>query len=507
MVDELKLVRVLKSLPLFAKNFLIIHDKLGVSRKFEFNRAQAYIHERIEAQLESTGMVRCLILKGRQQGVSTYVQSRFTHKIVTKKGKKAFILTHSADATRAIFAMTKRYSENLPEGIFPLPSKNNENTLMYDSLESGYRVGTAGNMDIGRSMTNQYLHLSEYAYYKDPESISLGLLQTVADIKGTEIIKESTANGQSNDFFAKWQEAKSGKSRYQAIFVPWYWQDEYKVDSETFRPTEEELLWLSQYKDKGLTEGHLNWRRIKLQDFKGNYEQKCRKFRQEYPFNDEEAFLSSVTETFIQAEDVRAARGNTVQTDASLVIGVDPARFGDDGSAIIRRRGRKAYNLEIHYNLDTMELTGMIRRIIDKEQPRRVFIDAIGIGAGVVDRLQELGYSQVVGVNVAKKAEESDTYRNSRAELWDRMREWLLQDMPVELPDDDQMQTDLTILGYKYDSAGRIVIESKDDARKRGCSSPDRADALALTFFGGEYLTDGNYKVQRLSENTRGMLI
>lgn len=102
-MSEEKLVRILKSLPLFAQNFLIIHDKSGAERKFIFNRAQLYIHERLEAQYRETGKIRALILKGRQQGVSTYVQARFFHKIITKRGKKAFILTHLADATRAIF--------------------------------------------------------------------------------------------------------------------------------------------------------------------------------------------------------------------------------------------------------------------------------------------------------------------------------------------------------------------------------------------------------------------
>src|SRR5579872_6655849 len=100
MSDE-KLKRILKSLPLFAKNFLVIHDKVGQVRKFELNRAQKYIHDRLEAQLEATGKIRALILKGRQQGVSTYVQARYFHKIITRRGKKAFILTHHADSTRA----------------------------------------------------------------------------------------------------------------------------------------------------------------------------------------------------------------------------------------------------------------------------------------------------------------------------------------------------------------------------------------------------------------------
>ena len=461
----------------------------------------------MDDQLEATGKVRALILKGRQQGVSTYVQARYFKKTVTKRGKKAFILTHLSDATRAIFEMTKRYSENLPRELFPQPDKKNDNTLMYEGLGSGYRVGTAGSAEIGRSMTNQYLHLSEYAFYKDAARISLGLLQTVAEMDDTEIIKESTANGIDNDFYADWQEAKNGKSRYQAIFVPWYWQDEYCIDDASFKPNEDEKEWLERFGENGLKLGHLNWRRIKLQDFKGDYDQKCRKFRQEYPFTDDEAFLSSITDTFIRVDHVQKARITPVDSKANLVLGIDPARKGDDRTAIIRRRGRKAYGLETHYNIDTMELAGIIKRIIEKELPKRVCIDSIGIGAGVVDRLHELGYDIVEGVNVARKASEPDKYKNLRAELWDWMREWLIQDMPVEIPDSDELQTDLCGLGYKYDSSDRLQIEGKEDAKKRGLLSPDTSDALMLTFYGGEYVEEGGYEANRLPERTAGMLI
>lgn len=506
MSDE-KLIKVLKSLPLFAKNFLIIHDKSGATRKFEFNRAQKYIQDRLEAQLEATGKVRALVLKGRQQGVSTLIQARYFHKTVTKRGRKSFILTHHADSTRALFEMTKRYSENLDKDLFPQPDKKNDNTLMYDGLGSGYRVGTAGSVEVGRGMTNQNLHLSEYAFYKDAAKIGMGLMNTVAEIADTEIIKESTANGQSNDFYLDWQEAKNGKSRYQAIFVPWYWQDEYCIEDSRFSATEEERDWLLQFGENGLKEGHLNWRRIKMQDIKGDYQQKCRKFRQEYPFTDDEAFLSSITDTFIHVEHVQKARKTQVDSKSNLSLGVDPARGGDDRTAIIRRRGRRAYGLETHYNIDTMELVGIIRRIIDKEQPSRVCIDCIGIGAGVVDRLNELGYHQVIGVNVAIRAEEPDKYKNCRAELWDRMRSWLIQDMPVEIPDSDELQTDLCGLGYKYDSSDKLQIESKDKAKGRGLLSPDTSDALMLTFYGGEYVNEGGYKVNVLPDSYARRLI
>lgn len=495
-MSEEKLVRILKDLPAFSRNFLVIHNKDGLEKRFEFNKAQLYVHDRIESQLKNTGRVRANILKGRQQGVSTYTQGRYFHKIITSPGKRAFILTHQADATRAIFEMTKRYSENLDTSIFPQPFKKNENILMYDKpLNSGYRVGTAGNENIGRSMTNQLLHLSEYAFYPKAGSISLGLLQTVADLPGTEVIKESTANGQNNEFYREWQEVKRGDSRYQNIFVPWYWQPEYTIPLDNdFVLSNMEKEWLEEFGADGLTKEALYWRRFKLKEMNGDYEQKYRKFRQEYPLTDEDAFLSSVTDTFLQSENVRNARKNTIDSHSNLIIGIDPARKGDDRTAIIKRRGRKAYDLKTYNGLDTMELCGIIKRIIDKENPARVCIDSIGIGAGIVDRLKELGCDCVEGVNVARKALEPDRYKNLRAELWDSMRSWFLQDMPVEIPDSDELQVDLTCLGYSYDSSDRLKIEGKDDAKKRGLLSPDTADALMLTFFGGEYVDEGGYR-------------
>jgi hypothetical protein len=113
----------------------------------------------------------------------------------------------------------------------------------------------------------------------------------------------------------------------------------------------------------------------------------------------------------------------------------------------------------------------------------------------------------VEGVNVARRASEPDKYKNLRAELWDMMREWLIQEMPVEIPDSDELQTDLCGLGYKYDSSDKLQIEGKDDAKKRGLLSPDTSDALMLTFYGGEYVTDGGFEVNRLPDRMAGMLV
>jgi hypothetical protein len=507
MIDD-TLSRIINSLPLFAKNFLKIRTKSGRIEDFTLNRAQKYLHERLETQLKTFGRVRALILKGRQQGCSTYVQARFFHKVVTQRGKKAFILTHEGEATKNLFDMTKRYYDSLPEGLAPKPDASSAKELNFKTLNSGYSVGTAGNKAVGRSQTIQLMHASEAAYYPHAEEHAKGILQAVSNEDGTEIIMESTANGIGNYFYNMWMAAISGQSDFQAIFVPWYWQPEYKAnpkEGETVTLTDEEEALFNEHKDDGLTKEHLYWRRRKLLEFSNDFETGLELFNVEYPMTALDAFRNPVADRFIKAGLVNKARKHRVESSSPLVIGVDPAISDHDRTAIIRRKGRLAYNCETHFNLNTMEIAGLLRRIIDKERPSKVCIDCIGVGAGIVDRLLEMGYDVVEGVNVARSANDKDKFKNLRAELWHDMREWLAQELPVQIPDSDELLGDLTSLGYKFDSSGRLQIESKDELRKRGMKSPDTADSLALTFYVGDYLSLGGYSPNYMPEKAAGM--
>ena len=264
---------------------------------------------------------------------------------------------------------------------------------------------------------------------------------------------------------------------------------------------------LETYKHDGLTTEHLYWRRRKLLEFSNDFETARELFSVEYPMTALDAFRNPVADRFIKAELVNRARKHKVDSSSPLVIGIDPAISDHDRTAIIRRKGRVAYNLETHFNLNTMELVGAIRRIIDKERPAKVCIDCIGIGAGIVDRLLEIGYEVVEGINVARSANDKDKFRNLRAELWHDMREWMAQDSPIQIPDSDELLGDLTSLGYKFDSSGRLQIESKDELRKRGMKSPDTADALALTFSVGDFLNQSGYVSNRIDSRAQGMFL
>ncbi|WP_085905889.1 terminase [Kiloniella majae] len=183
---------------------------------------------------------------------------------------------------------------------------------------------------------------------------------------------------------------------------------------------------------------------------------------------------------FISSELVENAQKCDLQDNLNmpLVIGVDVARFGDDQSVILVRRGRKVLEIT-KYRVDTMTLVGHVIEMIRKWKPDGVLVDGVGVGGGVVDRLKQLGHD-CIDVNAGARAHDQKTYMNKRAEMWGKMRDWLKGgDIPA---DDQELETDLTAIEYGFDAKNRLQLERKEDMKKRGLHSPDVADALALTF-------------------------
>lgn len=188
----------------------------------------------------------------------------------------------------------------------------------------------------------------------------------------------------------------------------------------------------------------------------------------------------------ISSKSVRRAFSNVVRNDNSinpLIIGVDVARFGDDKTAISRRKGRKAYKIKTYKGLDTVAVANELTHIILNEMPIRVNIDAAVNGAGVVDILVDRGYGDIVrAVNFGSSAQNQEKYANRRAEMWDRINNWLNAEMPVSLIDADGILEDLTAPNKQYDKLGRLLLEKKEEIKKRLGRSTDVGDALALTF-------------------------
>jgi phage terminase large subunit len=164
---------------------------------------------------------------------------------------------------------------------------------------------------------------------------------------------------------------------------------------------------------------------------------------------------------------------------APKILGVDVARFGDDTTELCPRQGRVAMRLRTLRSRSTMEVAGAVVLAIKRWEPDAVFIDQTGIGGGVVDRLLELGH-KVVGVDAAASPLESERFLNLRAEMWWQMGDWLKNGGCV--PDDNGLVGELAGPRYKFRSDGKMQLEAKEDMKKRGVPSPNKADALALTF-------------------------
>jgi hypothetical protein len=473
-------LRLRDDFPFYAKNCLKIRTKSGEIKPFIFNTAQLHIDKLVEQQRMRQGYVRAIICKGRQMGSTTYISGRFYWRVTFRFGVRAFILTHEQEATKNLYEMAQRYHQHCPAGVKPHTGVCNANELLFDRLDSGYRLGTAGNKSTGRSATIQYLHGSEAGFWENAAEHAKGILQTVPAAEDTEIFIESTANGIGNYFHEQWQKAESGLSDYIPIFVPWYWDEGYRRKCDnTFKKTEEEEEIAGLY---NLSDDQINWRRFKIVELSVGGIDGAKAFCQEYPCTAVEAFQTTGEDTFIAPRLVMVARKNECEPFGPRLVGVDPARFGDDRTCIIRRQGRVAYGLEIYNKKDTMEIAGMVHSIITKENPDRVFIDVGGLGAGVYDRLKELGHSGViVSCNAGSVALDQQRYVNRRSEMWGEMKEWL-QDV-VELPNSDELHADLCGIKYKWDSKTRLVMEKKEDMKKRGIRSPDAGDALALTFW------------------------
>lgn len=163
-----------------------------------------------------------------------------------------------------------------------------------------------------------------------------------------------------------------------------------------------------------------------------------------------------------------------------VVLGIDPARFGDDRSVVFRRQGRQAFKPVVYRGIDNMDLAARVANLIEEHDPDAVFCDA-GAGSGVIDRLRQLSYD-VIEIPFGGKATKPEQYINRRSEMWWLMKQWIEEGGAI--PNDVALKQELATPIYWYDNVGRRVLESKDQIKKRlqGAGSPDLADALALTF-------------------------
>ena len=286
-----KLLQVRKKLftdfSYYSKNSLKIRTKSGEVKPLVLNAAQQILQNAIEKQIRAEGKVRIVILKARQQGISTHVGGYFYFNVSQRKAQKCMVVTHSADSTRALFDMTKRYHENCPPLLKPHTKYSSRKELSFDVLDSSYVVATAGSEAIGRGETLTHVHASELAFWSNNTARDNwnAILQAVPNTKGTAIIAESTANGLSGVFHDLWRGACDGTNGFIPVFIPWYIDTSYieLVDRPLDRTPEEEEI-ASKYI---LSDEQLAFRRKRIA------QNGTMLFKQEYPATPEESFITT----------------------------------------------------------------------------------------------------------------------------------------------------------------------------------------------------------------------
>ena len=210
----------------------------------------------------------------------------------------------------------------------------------------------------------------------------------------------------------------------------------------------------------------------------------------EFPLADDDTMIS------LELAQAAVDRDVIQNPDAPILWGLDVARFGTDSSALCKRQANLVLEpIKTWRNLDLMSLTGAVLHEWEstdfKERPAEILVDSIGLGAGVVDRLRELKVP-ARGINVGESPAIKGQYMNLRAELWGKAKGWL-EKRDCKLPRDEQLVNELSSPRYSFMSNGKLKLESKDDMKRRGIASPDRADAFVLTFASDAATASGAY--------------
>lgn len=276
----------------YIESYIKIRDKAGSIIDFTLNEPQQRLYDIIKEQRKLKKPVRIIILKARQMGFSTLTESILFKETATKFNINTGIIAHKEEATTNLFNMSKRMYANLPDEMKPSLKNSNAKELIFDNyegtgLKSKIKCMTAGSDGVGRSDTFNNLHISELAFWVgDKKSTMTGLLQAVPNLPNTMIIIESTANG-FEYYKDLWDMAVKGESDFIPLFVGWNELKEYQMPYTGFELTEEEKKLQELY---NISLEQLTWRRWCIaNNCGGDVEQ----FKQEYPINPQEAFLST----------------------------------------------------------------------------------------------------------------------------------------------------------------------------------------------------------------------
>jgi hypothetical protein len=499
--DERKLEQrtKLRDFEYYRPKFLKIRPREGGERvPFQINSAQTSLHRLLLKEKEEFGMVRALIPKARRMGVSTYIGARYFHRIATEFGRRAQVVAHRGDSAANLHREIKEFYSALPPSIKPHNSASNAYELVFDILKSLYKVASADGGDIGRSDDFHLLHLSEAAFFDNTEDLSSGLLQTVQDLPGTEVVLESTGNGQSGMFYNMCDEAarSMNKGPWRVHFLPWSLMPEYQTRTGLPQGWQAPKEFEDYGKMHSLTREQLHWFWLKnytISSMNGGQPEKIHRItRQEYPAIYNECFMADSTLDFFPASMVAEAMvRKPLMYGARKLLAVDAAGDGQDKPWVCDRQGF-VIGSRIWGELTTRDANVASDWLL--QQFRRYDMDAIlidttgGYGrdlvAGLRLRMPEAP-EKIISVGFSHGAHNDVLYGNRRAELFDKLQK-LVENPIAKLPDDKVLQEDMAsfkwgIGGCRRDEKARLFMTPKEKVRKEIGRSPDRLDCCVVS--------------------------
>lgn len=294
-----------------AKTHWIMTKKAGHKQLLEPNYAQVRFYEDVIQHCRAEAVpIRGIILKARQLGFSTFIQAWQYEQCDRNNLRTSMTVSYDTDSTKEMFQKAKMIHGH---SWFPHKAKRDSRGVVELVNESTFYTRTAGNTRVGRSQTIHHCHCSEIPMWDDPAEALTSLTACVPVSPDSSLLYESTAKGAVGEFYQAWRDASRGESDMVPFFAPWFWDPEYKLGF----PSEDHRRKFGRdlgHKDRRYMERHslsleqMRWRQKKIQGYSGS----IRRFRQEFPAEPMEAFLTTGSPAF-DPDAVQELASNTTQ--------------------------------------------------------------------------------------------------------------------------------------------------------------------------------------------------
>ncbi|MCS7107725.1 MAG: hypothetical protein NZ902_06460 [Acidilobaceae archaeon] len=337
------MVKLFKDFEKYASKFLKIRNKEGVVVNFNLLPAQKKVYEVVKSKMEAGEPVRVIVLKSRQQGISSLCVAMAFWKSVTTRNYNSVLIAHNRETSERLLEIAGFMYDELPDAVRPMRRYRSKSEILFENpsekertfnpgLRSRIEVKTAGYSVSGRGLTIHYLHCSEICSYENPSELLASLLPAVPLHAGTFVFLESTGSMTPGGrwFRELWEASKEGDTPFTPVFIPWFESPEYVLKGkmakayleEPLDPEEVELV-----KEFGLTKEQIAWRRYKIMELPGG----VREFNREFPTTDKDIWFG-VGAPFIEYDAARALRAGVKPPIARFRVnerGIFPSEEGN----------------------------------------------------------------------------------------------------------------------------------------------------------------------------------